>query len=581
MIGGRFLTVLLALAVFSSVSATSAVDNQYQYRIDSRVRMEAKVNKFSSKQWLQQTHPPADDAVVTAIFALKRDPVKANLFEKTLLSLATPHTPSYGKWLNKEQVIAAFAPSDDAVKTVTDFIKAYGVTDYTVSEFKDMVKVRMPVHIAEDMLQTKFATFRSVVASNIHLLRITQPYSLPETIANVVNLVDDILRFPSISNTRLIRPGSKNGQDPEFSSCGSRCSGFTTPDVLKSRYGYEPTGGVPGNTVSVTEFQLQYYDETDLNNFNDACGTDLDVDVTIGGNNENICEVGGCVEALLDIEYIGAVTAPIPLTVIYQSEYSLLDWVNSVIEMENPPLVHSVSYGNDEVQQTSSEYMESCDQQFQQAGSMGLSIFFASGDQGVWGRSGFGSTFHPDFPAGSPYITAIGGTNFQQKGVIGNETAWNCGGGGFSDEFAQPSWQADAVNGYLNSCQTLPDSNKYNAAGRGYPDMAALGGETNPYCVAVRGGSFGGVAGTSASCPVVAGMFSLLNDLRLKGNKPPLGWVNPVLYSQLSGCFYDVNDGSDNGCKLGQGFTADSGWDPATGLGTPNFECLANTIMSF
>lgn len=579
MIVGRYFTALLALAIFSSVAATSAVEKYQQ--AGNRVRMEAKVNKFSSKHWLQQTQPPDENAVVTAIFALKRDRMKAGLFEKNLLGLATPHSPTYGKWLTKEQVVASFAPSDAAIKTVTDFIDAYGVADYTVSEFKDMVKVKMPVHIAEDMLQTKFATFKSVIAHEIHLLRITQPYSLPEEIANVVNLVDDILRFPTISNTHLIRPGSKNGQDPEFSSCGQKCSGFTTPDVLQARYGYERTDAVSGNSVSVTEFQFQYYDQTDLDNFNDACGTDFDVDETIGGNNEKICEIGGCVEALLDIEYIGAVTSPIPLTVIYQQDYSLLDWVNSVIEMENPPLVHSVSYGNDEVQQTSSEYMESCDQQFQQAGAMGLSIFFASGDQGVWGRTGKGPTFHPDFPAGSPYITAVGGTNFQQKGVIGNETAWNCGGGGFSDEFAQPSWQADAVNGYLDSCSTLPDSKYYNAAGRGYPDMAALGGEVNPYCVAVRGGSFGGVAGTSASCPVVAGIFSLLNDLRLKAGKPPLGWVNPALYSSLSGCFYDVNDGSDNGCKLGQGFTADSGWDPATGLGTPNFDCLASTVLEF
>ena len=578
MVGGRFFACLLAFVILSSVTATSTVD---QYEVGSRVRMEAKINKFSSKHWLQQTQPPAEDDVVVAIFALKRDPVKADLFEKTLLSIATPNTPNYGKWLNKEQVIAAFAPSDDVVQIVTDFVAAYGVTDYKISEFKDMIKVNMPVHTAEDMLQTKFATFRSVVARDVHLLRITQPYSLPEQIANVVNLVDDILRFPTISDKHIIRPELKNGQDPEFSSCGPSCNGFTTPDVLQSRYGYQQAEAVSGNSVSVTEFQFQYYDQTDLDNFNQACGTDFEIYQTIGGNKEKICEIGGCVEALLDIEYIGAVAAPIPLTVIYQQDYSLLDWVNSVIEMENPPLVHSVSYGNDEVQQTSSQYMESCDQQFQQAGAMGLSIFFASGDQGVWGRSGFGSTFHPDFPAGSPYITAIGGTNFQQKGIIGNETAWNCGGGGFSDEFDQPSWQADAVNAYLNSCPTLPSSDLYNKGGRGYPDMAALGGQTNPYCVAVKGGSFGGVAGTSASCPVVAGIFAQLNDIRMKAGKPPLGWVNPALYSSLSGCFFDVDDGSDNGCKIGQGFTTMTGWDPATGLGTPNFECLASMITEF
>ena len=102
-------------------------------------------------------------------------------------------------------------------------------------------------------------------------------------------------------------------------------------------------------------------------------------------------------EALLDIEYIDAVANPIPLTVIYSSSCefhitfpffhsfiyllldSLLNWVNGIISMTNPPLVHSVSYGNDEVQQTSVAYMESCNVQFMMAGSLGLSILFASG----------------------------------------------------------------------------------------------------------------------------------------------------------------------------------------------------------
>ena len=81
--------------------------------------------------------------------------------------------------------------------------------------------------------------------------------------------------------------------------------------------------------------------------------------------------------------------------------------------------------------------MLSCNTAFMKAGSMGLSILFASGDQGVCGREGCGflkHKFHPDFPAASPYITAVGGTDFETKGVIGAETAWTAGGGGFSDD---------------------------------------------------------------------------------------------------------------------------------------------------
>lgn len=109
-----------------------------------------------------------------------------------------------------------------------------------------------------------------------------------------------------------------------------------------------------------------------------------------------------CVESLLDIEYLGAITAPIPMTDIYSStckhvyihtyivrflvvKYpiafadSLQAWMNTILGLSNPPLVHSVSYGNDEVQQTSSAYMTAVDQQFQQAAAIGLSILFASG----------------------------------------------------------------------------------------------------------------------------------------------------------------------------------------------------------
>ena len=70
--------------------------------------------------------------------------------------------------------------------------------------------------------------------------------------------------------------------------------------------------------------------------------------------------------------------------------------MKQVGDMPQPPLIHSVSYGNDEKQQTSTAYMNSVNVQFQKAGTRGLSVLFASGDQGVWGRSGtLGRRFHP------------------------------------------------------------------------------------------------------------------------------------------------------------------------------------------
>merc|ERR1712059_219977 len=150
---------------------------------------------------------------------------------------------------------------------------------------------------------------------------------------------------------------------------------------------------------------------------------------------------------------------------------------------------------------------------------MGVSVLFASGDQGVVGRTGKtkDGKYHPDFPAASPYITAVGGTDLATKSVIGAEQAWSDGGGGFSDHFSLPEYQAEAVTAYLkktdDAALTPPDS-AFTRTGRGYPDVAAMAGTANPYCVAASltgvTSNMVGVGGTSAAAPVVAGLFARL-----------------------------------------------------------------------
>lgn len=185
--------------------------------------------------------------------------------------------------------------------------------------------------------------------------------------------------------------------------------------------------------------------------------------------------------------------------------------------------------------------------------------------------------FHPDFPASSPYATAVGGTNFAAPSVVGEEAAWSGSGGGFSDTFPTPDYQAAAVAGYkMTAADSLPPPQMWNASGRGYPDLAALGGDVNPYCAVAGGRELGGVWGTSASTPVVAGLFARLNNLRLAAGKPPLGFLNPFIY-QNADCFHDVTKGvNDGGGEYG--FACAAGWDPATGLGTPDFAKLKTRV---
>ena len=159
--------------------------------------------------------------------------------------------------------------------------------------------------------------------------------------------------------------------------------------------------------------------------------------------------------------------------------------------------------------------------------------------------------------------------------MVGDEKAWASGGGGFSNTFSPPSYQAAAVKAYLSSGVELPDATLYNASGRGYPDVAALAGVQNPYCVSVTS-LMVGVGGTSAASPVFGAVVARLNELRLAKGGQPLGFVNPLLYAHPE-AFHDVTLGENKG--VGDvGFKAAKGWDPATGLGTPDFAKLMKIV---
>ena len=243
------------------------------------------------------------------------------------------------------------------------------------------------------------------------------------------------------------------------------------------------------------------------------------------------------------------------------------------------PTVASISYALDNADQISPEYMDACSIQFMKAGIMGITLVVASGDNGIWGFQGYGTKFHSEFPASSPYVTSVGATNFATKSKIDSTSTWTCTGGGFSEYLTQPTWQSEAISSYLQLSRSrglLPPTNYFNINGRGYPDVVSLGGQKNPYCISIGDGLFSGVSGTSASASIISAIITLLNNNRLNNNKNSLGFINPLLYENTQ-CFNDVSDYTKNSCLQGsyEGFAAIQGWDPATGLGMLNYDCLS------
>jgi len=257
----------------------------------------------------------------------------------------------------------------------------------------------------------------------------------------------------------------------------------------------------------------------------------------------------------------------------------------------SPPWIHSVSYG-EQGDYPSDAYRSRLNQEFQKLGSRGLTIVFASGDDGA-GCQGAGSsdepeicdcTFYPSFPATCPYVLTVGATKFLagNTGPEGAVVAFKSGGG-FSQYFPTGSYQTSAVAGYLQSGVTMPEACAFNASGRSTPDVSALG---DIHFQVINGGSKITVGGTSASSPSFSAILTLLNDIRLNNGESTLGFANTWIYQTAASnptAFFDVTVGDNfvtGCCKSGKqgGFECAVGYDPVTGVGTPNFAVLSTLV---
>ncbi|KAL1500319.1 hypothetical protein AB1Y20_012985 [Prymnesium parvum] len=433
-----------------------------------RVTMEEGNAARASNDWLVHSRCPPDTSLPLTL-VLRKESAQLAALEDVFWAVSDPSSPRYGEHLNATQLAALIGASDAAIAEVVAWLRREGATHTNVAATRDAIEASLSCAAAERAFDTRLSTLRHARAGHLAIHRATAPYSLPDAIARHVALVGELIAVPLLrtplpaSNaTQLVE--EREGGFPAADSCGGKCrSTFVTPAVLSKAYNLGAAPSSAQGSLAVAEFQGVKYDDADLQAYSSACGVDLKV-TDVGSAEGFKCRIPLlgtelCGEALLDIEYAGALAGAIPLTDIFNSQFSLLKWATQISNMASPPLVHSVSYGNDEAQQSSKTFMEECNTQFMKLGAMGLSILFASGDQGVLGREGSGSRYHPDFPAASPYITAVGGTDFVTTGVIGAEKAWSQGGGGFSDAFPMPAYQKEAVEAYLAS-PDLPPSDK-------------------------------------------------------------------------------------------------------------------------
>jgi len=195
----------------------------------------------------------------------------------------------------------------------------------------------------------------------------------------------------------------------------------------------------------------------------------------------------------------------------------------------------------------------------------GITVIVASGNKGVNCASNSRQQ-RPLFPT-SPYMTLVGATFLSE----GNEQGSKFSSGGFTYYQYRPFWQNKAVNAYLNNYfqnTKKEDQDVFDKNGRAYPDVSALGQNM----VYVIGGKIYNSDGTSFAAPIFAGIIALINSELLARGHPPLGWINQWMYEN-DDMFNDIKNG-DNPVESCKGFKATTGWDPVTGLGTPNYEAM-------
>jgi subtilase family serine protease len=267
---------------------------------------------------------------------------------------------------------------------------------------------------------------------------------------------------------------------------------------------------------------------------------------------------------------------------------------------------------------------------FQNAAANGVTVLGSTGDDGSTNftkspvHSGGSLIPFPavEWPASDPLVTGVGGTylctdplatanqprtalpipglggkcgssTFNAAGAA--EVAWTFSGGGFSHVFSRPDYQGGTLpagsTAIPSSARGVPDIALQASAGSGALVYLSLPPDGNDSNISQTG--WYDIGGTSLSCPQWAGLVAIADQLnKAKYGQTGLGLINPALYklasqpAKYSADFFDVahtaiagvaNDNQEDPSI--PGYPATQGWDPVTGLGTPNAAALIPDLV--
>ncbi|KAH9015660.1 subtilisin-like protein [Lactarius pseudohatsudake] len=562
--------------------------------------------------WVSLGRPPSGTTIDLYI-ALK--PHRENALINALYEVSEPGHPRYRAHLTKEQVADLVAPRPETLELVNSWLEHHGISSSSISMTHggNTLKLKgVSVTQANTLIGASYQLYRHVERGEI-IVR-TVSYSLPTALHWHVLTVAPTTSFVS-PRTQWQTPRNRSSGEtvglaksafgePATTLSSRKKVNYVTPPFLRWLYdtvAYTPNA-MGENVLGVVGFMGHYPSSADLwafmRKYRDADHATYYKVVEINGGGYDPTRPNE--EANVDIQYAVAMAHPTP-HIFYTTGQGpegtddwYITWLEYILDQQDIPQTISISYGLEE-RYTSREYAFYVCDMFAKLGALGVSVLLSSGNDGIgkgtWMEKNGKVRFLPRFPATCPYVTVVGGTTDYEP-----EVAAVFSGGGFSDHFERPPYQRQAVPTFLEDLGSRYQG-LYNASGRGIPDIAAqsvdfvifFNGQlrrqsgtsvATPVCPSPPTSDSGRPslsAQLTANLQVVAGIISLLNDWLISTGQDPLGFLNPWLYGGGLAALNDITEGSNPGCGT-DGSPAIAGWDPITGLGTPNFRKMLGQL---
>ncbi len=486
---------------------------------------------------------------------------KATASEKAAVESLLKQRASERQHLTREQFLAQRGALEEDIQKVEDFAHEYGLSISDANPARGSVT-----------LSGTIANFSK--AFNVELLNYSHPegtYRGRTGLIHIPSELDGIVTAVlGLDNRPAARPHFRVHHPARTShALTTQPAGTFTPVQVAQLYDFPAKADGTGQCIAIIELgggfksrDVQRYFKSTLNMKPPKL---VAISVDSGLNKPTGDPNGPDGEVMLDIEVAGAVAPKSTLAVYFapNTDQGFYDAIAAAVhDTRYNPSVISISWGGPESSWTQQSLTE-FNTLLEDATTLGVTVCVASGDNGSTDGLTDGLQ-HVDFPASSPFALACGGTNLTANGAqYSSEVVWNelanqegSTGGGVSDFFAKPSYQADAPN------LKVPASvNPGNFVGRGVPDVSGDADPVSGYDVYVDGQA-SVIGGTSAVAPLWAGLTACINQLVGKR----VGSLTSLVYSQvapINGTFHDITNGNNGS------FAAGPGWDACTGWGTP------------